>query len=111
MDKSSSSLSFYAGLATFAFVLLGCDADGKECNGGKKESNWQACNRSCTDKSNKESCARAKKLAADICIENDNVSACNQACEEGDKKSCEKEKALDAAYESKRPAGSAAPKK
>lgn len=111
MGTDTFSLKLVLGLATLSLALFGCDADGKECSAGKKESNWQACNRSCTDKNNKESCARAKKLAADVCQDDDNVSACNQACEEGDKKACEKEKALDAAYESKRPGSSAAPKK
>jgi hypothetical protein len=110
MGSSTSSLGFYVSLAIFAFALVGCDADGKECAAGSKESNWAACNRSCSDKDNKDSCARAKKIAAEVCADSDNDSACEAGCKDGDKKSCEKAKALQDKYESARPKSSA-PKK
>lgn len=86
-----------------AMVLSGCDADGKACAAGSSEASWQACNRSCTDKDNKDSCARAKVLAVEVCSELEIEYACRAACVDGHQPACERVTTLAAEQESRRP--------
>ncbi len=88
-------------LMTAAFVsvamLAGCDSAAKKCSSGEGVDaigRWGACNESCVGKNNQESCAAAKVHAAAACAQSvkngsANHSACAQACENGDKASCD----------------------
>jgi hypothetical protein len=73
------------------FAAAGCDADGKTCKSGEGAdavARWQACNRSCVDKSNDAACAMRKGPAATAACAAGNSSACDMACAGGDKSSC-----------------------
>jgi hypothetical protein len=92
-----------ARLCIFVVALAGCGADAKTCARESSEAAWQACNRSCNDSNNEESCARAKVLAVEVCTELDSEHACRAACGEGDKPACERATMLGVEQGAKRP--------